>query len=268
MIRRLICAGLVIGAAAMGSSAVVLQEDFTSAQNNTLPGTLSASYDGGTDVVVVPLATMQPTISGDHTGGDGYVCRVGDLGTGGGGYDWIFLTSPSPQADVRIAGWVYMQWDAATFDGTPQERDYIILGRMQNTDPQVVGVASGTRQAYFFAVTAYSSWTGISPNPPNFVPILFKKVGSTHTLLSTAPNTVATGWHYMELLISGTSLTGKIDGATVCTATDTSYTSGNAAWGYYEGNGGALNNPYAAAWDNIIYETTNPSAVNDWTMYE
>ncbi len=266
MYKKIIAGGLLASLAAVATGAVVLQEDFTPAQNGTLPGTLSASYDSGVDAIVVPLATMQPTPPVDHSGGDGYVCRVGDLGTGGGGYNWIFLSSPSPQSDVRIAGWVYVDW--TTLDGTPQERDYMILGRMQNTNPQVTGSAAGTRQAYFFAVTAYSSWTGISPNPTNFRPILFKKVGTTHTLLQEGANDVTTGWHYFELVMNGSSIEGKVDGVTVCSGTDTSYASGNAAWGYYDDNGAASSYPYAAAWDNILYETTTPSAVNDWTLYE
>jgi hypothetical protein len=267
MFRKLLTASLFASVAVCASGAVVLQEDFTSAQNGTLPASLSASYDSGVDVVVVPLATMQPTPGSDHTGGDGYVCRVGDLGAGGGGYNWIFLASPSPQADVKISGWVYVDW--TTLDATPGERDYIILGRMQNTNPQVTGSAAGTRQGYFFAITAYSSWTGISPNPTNFRPILFKKVGTTHTVIgSEGTSDVTTGWHFLELEIVGTAITGKVDGATVCSGTDTSYSTGNAAWGYYDSNGSASNNPYAAAWDNVKFETVGASGVNDWTMYE
>jgi hypothetical protein len=262
MYQKLIAVGALVAVASIASATVVLQENFTSAQNGTLPGSLSASYDGGTDVVVVPLATMQPTPPTDHSGGDGYVCRVGDLGTGGGGYNWIFLASPSPQTDVRIAGWVYVDW--TTLDGTPQERDYLILGRMQNTNPQVS--VGGTRQGYFFGVTAYSSWTGISPNPTNFRPVLFKKVGGSHTLIQEGSSDVTTGWHYLELVCNGTSIQGKVDGTTVCSGTDSSYASGNAAWGYYDDNGAASNYPYAAAWDNIIYETLT-SGVNDWALY-
>lgn len=259
-------AGLFASVTALASGAVVLQEDLTPAQNGTLPASLSASYDSGVDVVVVPLATMQPTPPADHTGGDGYVCRVGDIGTGGGGYNWIFLASPSPQADIKISGWVYVDW--TTLDATPLERDYLILGRMQNTNPMVTGSTAGTRQAYFFGVTAYSSWTAISPNPTNFRPVLFKKVGTTHTLLQERASDVTTGWHFFELEMSGSSIVGKIDGTTVCSGTDTSYASGNAAWGYYDGNGAASAYPYAAAWDNTKYETLGASAASEWTLYE
>lgn len=266
MYRKLMTAGIIAGIAGVASAAVVLQEDFTAAQNGTLPGTLSASYDSGVDVIVVPLSTMSPTIGADHTGGDGYVCRVGDLGSAGGGYNWIFLASPSPQTDVNISGWVYVDW--TQWDASPLERDYLILGRMQNSNPMVTGTAAGTRQAYFFGVTAYSSWTGISPNPTNFRPILFKKVGTTHTLIQEGSSDVLTGWHFFELVCNGSTITGKVDGATVCSGTDTSYASGNAAWGYYDDNGASLNYPYAAAWDNIKYETLSASGVNDWTLYE
>ncbi|MGC8842107.1 MAG: hypothetical protein ACP5QZ_11740 [Candidatus Sumerlaeaceae bacterium] len=262
MFSKLIIAGLFAGVAAFASGAVVLQEDFTASQNGTLPGSLSASYDAGVDVIVVPLATMQPTPVTDHTGGDGYVCRVGDIGSSGGGYNWIYLASPSPQADARVSGWVYVDW--TTLDATPLERDYLILGRMQNTDPQV----SPTRQAYFFGVTAYSSWTGISPNPTNFRPVLFVKSGTSHTLIQEGSSDVTTGWHFFELEMSGSSIVGKVDGTTVVSGTNTTYGSGNAAWGYYDDNGSASSYPFAAAWDNIKYETLGASAVTDWTLYE
>jgi hypothetical protein len=189
MYRKVIAVGMFVGVAALASGAVILKEDFTAAQNGTLPASLSASFDGGVDVIVVPLATMQPTPAADHTGGDGYVCRVGDLGSAGGGYNWIFPASPSPQSDVHIGAWVYIDW--TTWDATPLERDYMILARLQNTDPQVAGTVGSTRQAYFFAVTANSSWTGISPNPTNFRPVLFKRVGSTHTLLQQGSSDVS-----------------------------------------------------------------------------
>jgi len=260
---KFITVGLVAAVAAAASGAVILQEDFTSAQNGTLPASLSASYDGGTDVVVVPLATMQPAIGADHTGGDGYVCRVGDLGPGGGGYNWIYPTSAAPQTDVRVAGWVYVDW--TTWDPTPLERDYMIMARMTNVNPQ----SSPTRQGYFFLVTANSSWSGITPDPPNFKPFLMKKVGTSHSVIgSYGASDVTTGWHYFELEINGSNLVGKVDGTTVASGTDSSYTSGNVAWGYYDDNGGTSSYPYAAAWDNIIYETTTPSSTSDWALYE
>jgi len=98
--------------------------------------------------------------------------------------------------------------------------------------------------------------------------VLFKKVGSSHTLIQEGSSDVTTGWHYLELVCNGTSIQGKVDGTTVCSGTDSSYAGGNAAWGYYDDNGAGSNYPYAAAWDNIIYETLSASGVNDWTLYE
>ena len=57
------------------AATVELQESFTSAQNGTLPTSLTADYDPGVDVAVVPLASMQPVPTVDHPGGDGSVRR-------------------------------------------------------------------------------------------------------------------------------------------------------------------------------------------------
>lgn len=266
MLKRFAFVPLFALAASIGIGAIVQQNDFTQAQNGTLPADLTASYDPGVDVLVVPFGSANPTPPADHAGGDGYVCQVGDLGTGGGGYDWVYSATAAVQTDCKMTAWIYVDW--VNWDTpTALERDYMVMLRMQNDrDPQVQGSAAGTRQGYIFLVTANSSWTGLAV-PTNFRPFIMKKVATTHTLIgSEGTNDVLTGWHLFEFTVQGTQLTGKIDGATVCSGTDSEYASGYSAIGFYEDNGAALNNPYAAAVDNMLYETVTAD-VSDWSIY-
>ncbi len=267
MAKRIATILLFLGVTSFASAAILLQEDFTPAQDGTLPTTLSASFDPGVDVKVTALSNILPTPVGDHTGGDGYALQVGDLGTGGGGYNWAFPSDASgitAEANCKISAWIYIDW--ANMDATPQERDYMLMLRLQNgRDPQAV---SPTRNAYWFLVTANSSWSGISPNPPNYKAFIMKRVNTTQTKLSAYSTAdVATGWHLFSFEAVGSTLKGYIDGALVAEATDTDpngYTSGNAAFGYYDDNGATT---YSAAFDNVVYETVEETDVTDWTLY-
>jgi hypothetical protein len=259
--KKVLLFGLAL--AGVASIATAQSYNFTAAEVNTLPAGLSASYDGGVDAIVVPFGTMSPTIGADHAGGDGHVARIGDLAAGGGGYNWIFPTTQPSIADVRISGWVYVDWE--TVDGVA-ERDYIQLIRLQNADPQVTGSAAGTRQGYFFLVTKDSSWGGLATNPTNKRPFIMKRVGTVHTLIGSEGTTdVNTGWHRFSFEASGTTLTGSIDGSVVATGTDSTYTTGGWAVGYYDDNSAGGTNPYAAAYDNLLVENLAP--VQDWINY-
>jgi hypothetical protein len=244
-------------------SATILQENFTPAQNGTLPATLSSTYDPGVDSIVVPLATMQPAVGVDHTGGDGYVCRVGDLQAGGGIFQYVFQAAGSPVADCRLTAWVYIDL-TNNFDASPQARTYFLILRHQGNDPG----AGSLRQGYMFAVargaTEFSGVTQIDRRP-----FLVKKVGTTHTQIgTTAVGTVADGWHLFAIETVGTTIKGFIDGIEVCQGTDNSYASGFPSLAYCERNGSASSYPYAAAYDDFLYESVIPAAAADWALFE
>jgi hypothetical protein len=250
----LVC--LITCLVSLGFGAVLVTEDFTSAQNGVTPTNWSGSYEPTSDIVVLPLASIKPAPSGDHTGGDGYALQVGDIG--GGGYNWAWETTVATQTDCKASAWVYIDWTGITL-----ERDYMIVLRMQtNRDPQI----APSRQAYFFLVTANSSWSGLLAAPTNFKPFLMKKVGTTdpHTMIGTeGTSDVTTGWHKMAVQIKGTELKGFIDDVLVCSGTDSAYASGYCAIGFYDDN--AIDT--AAAWDNFVYENTPFTSVNDWSLY-
>ncbi|MBI1290602.1 hypothetical protein GC173_05090 [bacterium] len=261
--------GLLIGAlASSASAAVVAQFDFAPGEINTLPAALTASYDPGVDVIVVANTTHAPAVPADHAGGDGHSLRVGDLGPTGGGYDWAFPATQPSLGNVSVSAYFYMDWE--TVDTTPGERDYLVMARLQNADPQVTGSAAGTRQGYFLAVTQDSSWTGISPNPTAKRAFLMKKVAGTHTVIGSESTVdIPTGWHKLELRVVGNNLVGLVDDVVVCSGTDagSSYATGGWAVGYYDDNIGAGPDPaYAAAIDNVVVDDA-PSSVNDWTAY-
>lgn len=264
--KRLFLIGLTL-ATSLSFGAVLVQGDFTPAQSGTLPTEFSGSYDGGTDVAVRPLADFSPAISGDHTGGDGYACRVGDIGSGGGAYNWAYLTSAAAAGDQRLTAWVYIS-DANMDTPAAAERDYMMLARMQNTNPQTAITGGYSREAYFFAVTYNSSWSGMpAPVPANAMPILFKRDGTgNHTRLWEGTTAVANGWHRLSIQCVGTTIKGFVDGAEVCSVTDTTFSTGKAAIGYYEDNGSLVSYPYSAAYDNFLWES-QVADVQDWSMY-
>jgi len=261
LMKKLFCV-LFVCLVSLSFAAIVQQNDFTSGENGTLPSNLGGSYDAGTDVSVQPLASISPAPSGDHAGGDGYALRVGDINTGGGYFNFAFPNPDNDQTDCKVSAWVYIDW--TTWDATPLERDYLLCLRQQAQDPQ-----TGTyyRQGYMFAITSNSSWAGISPNPTSKRPFIMKRVDATSTLIGTEGSTdVDTGWHKIAFQVVGTELKGFVDDVQVCSGTDSQYASGSCAIGYYEENG-ATAYPYAAAYDNFIFENTPFSGVNDWALY-
>ena len=214
-------------------------------------------------MLVTPYGSVVPAPPADHAGGDGYVLKVGDLGSGGGGFDWAFSNAAAVQTDCKVSAWVYIDW--ANMDATPTERDYFLTLRQQtNRDPQT----APARQGYIMMITGYSSWDGGLLVPPNFKPFICKRVGTTapsYTVLgSYGTNDVTTGWHFIEFQAVGTDLSLKIDSVTVCSASDSQYASGYSSIGYYDDNGSPNFN--SAAFDNVVYETAT-AAVADWSVY-
>lgn len=247
-------------------AAIIQQNDFTSAENGTLPSNLGASYDAGVDVIVTTLASMSPTPPSDHTGGDGYVLRIGDLGTGGGAWNWAYPNPVSSQTDCKISAWVYIDW--TTWDATPTERDYVLALRLQSQNPQT----SPARQGYIFMITANSSWNGGAILPTNYRPFIMKRVGTdsgtSYTVIGPEGTAdVTTGWHRLSFQVVGSELKAFVDGVLVSSATDTTYTSGSCAFGYYDDNGSGSSFPYGAAYDDVVFETPTFSNEKNWNLY-
>ena len=113
------CAGLVFLAQAAFAT-VLLQHDFTSAENGTLPSPLSGEWDAGVDLKVVALSAASPVVPSDHTGGDGYGVQIGDLGAAG--YNFVYPLGQTAQSDSQIEAWAYFAFDSVTV-----ERDYFLV---------------------------------------------------------------------------------------------------------------------------------------------
>lgn len=81
---------------------------------------------------------------------------------------------------------------------------------------------------------------------------LKKLVGGSSTTLASAAVTVATGaWHTLSLSVSGTSLTGKVNGTTTLTATDSQFASGGI---------GVATFYAAASFDDVtVFDSAGPS---------
>ena len=262
---RLCALALGLLAPTFTTAAIIEQYSFTAAQTGTLPAPLSGSYEPGTDVSVQPLAAFLPSIAVDHPGGDGYAVRVGDLDLDGAGYNWLFSTTAAAQTNVSLSAWVYIDWE--TVDAPAQQRAYLLLLRSA-TDPNPQEIPQ--RQGYIFVIAQDSAWSGISPNPPAKRPFIMKLEDTDHTLLSSYGTAdIGTGWHLLKVQAEGSVLRFFVDDMAnpVATATDSTYASGFAGIGYYDDNYGGPNPSYAAAYDEVIYETL-ASDVQDWSLAE
>lgn len=271
MFKQVFCAAILASMVSVSVAATAWTLNPASAQNGTTPAGWAASYDQATDVVVVPLATMSPTISADHTGGDGYVLRIGDIGAGGGSFNWAWNTTDAVRSDVELSAWVYVNWE--TVDTTPLERDYMMIIRLQNDrNPNLSSLAT-LRQGYWFAISSNATYTGTPAAPANKRAYILKRTmvssANTHVLIGAVSSTdIPTGWHQMKFTAAGTTLTGYIDGTQVCQGTDTEFGSGYSAIGYYEKNGAAASYPYAAAFDNVSLVVPDPpAAASDWSLF-
>ncbi len=242
--------------ATMASAAVIQQNDFTSAQNGTLPSDISALYDPGVDALVTGYSNVSGVIA-DHSGGDGYVLRLADLGSTGGGYNWAYVTDyAKATSDSYAEAWVYINLDTTAFTA---ERDYGLFIRC--TSGAALGT-SASRNGYMFLITANSAWGTYTP--PNFTPFLLKRNGSSGwVMLNQASVTVTNGWHKIKVEAVGTTVKGYVDDVLVAQATDSTFTSGIAGMVYYDDNG-SPDYPYSGAFDNFVFGTSD--AINDWTQ--
>jgi hypothetical protein len=246
--------------------AVVLQqEDFTSGENGTKPAGLKGEWDDTTDITVIPIASANPAVAADHTGGDGYVLQVGDLGSGG--YNFAWPSSYTPQTYSEVECWVYFNFDG----GITLERDYILI--IHGSEDGTGSYYSNGRKGYWLLVTMNSSWGTYVP--PDKTPFLLKRAtddsGWVIPVLDEGTGTYDTGWHKMRLEITNTGqIEGYIDDVLEVSATDTDYTSGFPVMAFYDDNA----TDTAGAFDNFIWTSSPPppppitSADSQWSLYE
>ncbi|MCC6546665.1 hypothetical protein IT570_05805 [Candidatus Sumerlaeota bacterium] len=256
---------MLVSACTMGQAAVLFQADAAPGEINTLPATVGASFDGGTDVIVVANATQSPTPIGDHSGGDGHSFRVGDINPGGGAFNFAYVATPPVNTDVVVSAWYYIDFTNG-LDGTPVERDYIMMARLDTPNP--FSTSPFSRQGYYLAVSLASSWPSLGA-PPDRKPYLMKRNNDgTYTQIgSYGVADVTDGWHRLQLVCEGTTIRGYIDGVEVASGTDATYATGTgAAWGFYEDNG-SPNFPTAGSIDNLLVESINSSVNGEWQFY-
>lgn len=243
-------------------SAVLLQEDFTTSDSGILPASLLAEWDGGTDVIVIDLATAG---IGDHTGGDGYVLRLADLGDG----YWNFCF-PASDANDSTTNSVVECWAYFDFEGISFERDYGLFIRSAD-DPAVAGRNVYSQQAgYWFLVSVNSDW-GVY-EPPDGVAFMLKRTDSTWARVGTEGTTVySTGWHKLKLSAQGNELQGYVDDNLEVIGGDADYATGFAGMAYY--NHPDNGRDEFGSFDNFLWETLPPlpppTAVNPqlWPLY-
>jgi hypothetical protein len=237
--------------------AVVQQNDFTPGENNTLPATLVADWNGGVNAMVVPLADAAITVPGDHTApNDGYVLRNYDQG----GYNFVFPASyaSTTRADSTVEAWVYVK-----LTGFTGETDYGLIqrGAVDATPDSGALAYYSQRAGYWFMVTANSSWGTYVPTNRRAFLLKRNTVPAWETLGTEGTTDIADGWHLFRLTVSGTNIYGYIDGALQCQATDSQYASGFPVMIYYGADA-----TKAGAFDNFVW--TDPNAdVADWSIY-
>lgn len=250
-----------------GFCAVIQQEDFTSAQNGTLPTTLDAEWDAGTDVIVTDLATVG--VPSDHTGGDGYVVRIADLGAAG--YNFCFPANYETvsYADSTVEAWAYFD-----FEGISGERDFGLFIRSA-PDPDADEKVYDQRAGYWLFVTVNSSWGSYYPTN-NRAFMLKRSAGAWVQVGSEGTTDYTTGWHKLRIEAVGSEIKGYVDGNLEVSATDTEYATGFAGMVYY--NVAANGVDEAGAFDNFLWETYVPPTptstpepgtdAKNWPIYE
>jgi len=238
------------------SFATPIQEnDFLPSENGTLPSNIDARYDGGVDVIVTAYSNVSGVTS-DAPNGDGYVLRLGDLGSGGGFYNWAAVKDMSKATtDSYTEAYVYLNLSVATV-----ERDFGLFVRCTSLAAQGTG---SSRNGYMLLITANSLWS--SYTAVNYTPFILKRNGSTGwTLVAAGTSTVSDGWHKLKIQAIGTTISGFVDDVKVAEGTDSTFTSGVGGMVYYDDTDGVVADtwPYAAAFDQFKFGTASP--VNDW----
>lgn len=251
--------------ASFAFSAVLQQEDFTPAENGTKPAGIKGEWDADTDLIVIPIASANPAVAADHTGGDGYVLQVGDVGAGA--YNFAWPSSYTPQTYSEAECWVYFN-----FDGVTAERDYIMI--IHGSENVSESYYYNGRPGYWLMVTVNSSWGTYTP--PDKTAFLLKRATDDSAwvipVLDEGTGTYDTGWHKMRLEITSSGeIKGYIDDVLEVSATDTDYTSGFPVMAFYD-NG--TDNTVAGAFDNFVWSSSPPpppvvtAVESGWYLYE
>lgn len=233
-----------------------ISENFTPAQNGTLPTSLTSDWDAGVDVIVVPLATASVPV--DHTNGDGYVMRVGDMNSGGWNFAYNSNFTTNNAADSKTEAWVYFNFSDATV-----ERDYCVFVRGSEGTAHTYGAQAfyNDCKGYLLMVTKYSSWGTFYP--PDYKAFILKKSsGSWVQVGSTGTGTYNTGWHKMKITAIGSEIKGYIDDNLEITATDSDYSTGFGGVAYYDASDD-INS--VGAFDNFVWGQVSP--VTEWPVY-
>jgi hypothetical protein len=253
---------------------VIQQEDFTPAQDGTLPATLTGEWDAGSDLAVIAYGTANPAVPADHAGGDGYVLRVGDLGAGG--YNFVWPATPTNKTASEAEVKCYFALDSHT-----EERVY---GITINSDIDADGTGVYTdRKGYFLFVGTKSTWSGYAP--ADKVAFLLKRSGGAWINLAEGTTVFSDGWHDMRIeYASDGTIRGFIDGTLEVSANDTDYASGfpvllqydggadqdaavsfdNFKW--TEGEGTVIATPTPAPF-GVIEPFNGPVVYNEWSAF-
>lgn len=231
---------------------VILQEDFTSSDVGTLPSTLDAEWDPNVDVIVVTTATAGVT---DHTGGDGHVLQVADIGAAGYNFCFPISYQTDAEADCAVEALAYIDFGTAT-----GERDY---GLFLRTGPDAGGGVYPAREGYWLFVTANSSWGSYVPTNGHAF-ILKRSGGAWVQIGSEGATEYADGWHTLRLEAEGTEIRGYVDGNLEVTGTDSEYTDGTAGIVFYE----VTDVNYAGIFDNFLWTNDFYTSVENWDLMQ
>ena len=239
-------------------SAVIQQNDFTPAENDTIPADFTSDWDAGTDVKVLSLATLG--VAADHTGGDGYALRIADLGDTGYNFAYPASYATASHADSGVEAWVYL--DFAPYS---DERDCGLAIRCGvDTTPSFGAQAIYSDMiGYWFLVTVNSSWGSYVPT--NRRGFFLKKISGVWAQVGTeGASDVTDGWHKIRVEAQGTTLRAFIDDVLYLTVEDTenSFTTGFVAMTYYR----ATDDSNVGIFDNFLWDT-EMTDVSDWELY-
>jgi hypothetical protein len=256
MKKLFIIMSLILVSSAFCWQEIIQQEDFTPAQNGTLPSTMDAEWDAGIDVIVMPYSDISAPFPApvDHPDGDGYALRLGDINAGGGGYNFCFPANYATAFETNnaVEAWIYCNFDPTA---VTVEQDYGLYVRA-TADPG--GGAYPARSGYWFLITTNSSWGTYYPT--NFRPFLMDRPSGAWVPLVEGTGTYTTGWHKLRLEAVDSTIKGYVDGNLEVSTTVSDFTAGFAGMVYYTSLVSGSDYPYAGTYDNFkwIRNPTEP----------
>ncbi len=184
-------------------------------------------------------------------GGDGYVLRVRDAS---GGIDTTRIGGVT-NADYFVEAHLFC--DTRTIVGENGFERIGIFARDSGTG-MFEGISGGGIQGNNYSLT-WDSNTGR-------VQCLRTIGGVPVDLLSTPEYRTGTGWRLFRLETVGTTLTFKMDGQTILSITDSTYTAGSGGIGYHDYLDNNANIIGTLA-DNFRMDAFTLSGVENWTQF-